>query len=159
MANRSSVEVRRFAMQDVDELLRLMRALAAFEGYIDALRVTRESLIEHGLGPSPRFRAYVAALGDGRLAGMAVTYPVLWTYTMRPRLVLKELYIDQAFRGAGIGMRLMHEVVQEASALGADRIDWTVLATNDRAKDFYTRLGGSHDTLWENWTLPIVDQA
>jgi len=30
-----------------------------------------------------------------------------------------------------------------------------VLASNDAAKRFYRREGGSHDTIWEPWTMPV----
>lgn len=43
--------------------------------------------------------------------------------------------------GNGIGRRLMHDLEQRAVQMGLERLSFTVFAENDRARDFYTRLG------------------
>lgn len=149
------VLVRPFVHDDVEAVVDLMRQLAVFEGYIDEFRVTSESLIRNGFGESARFNVHVAQIDDGPLVGMAVTYPIHWTFTLAPRLVLKELFVVEAAREKGVGERLFQAVTEEARRLGADRIDWTVLATNERAKRFYRGLGARHDTSWENWGIRI----
>ncbi len=154
MAHIEPGEVREFAIEDVDQLLTLMHALAVFEGYDSAFRVSREALIDNGLGDSPLFRAYV--MPDrltGRILGMAVTYAIPWTYTLRPDLVLKELYVLDEARGMGVGDALMQAVISEAVSIDAFRLQWTVLESNDTAKRFYSSLGADKDTLWEKWEL------
>ena len=79
---------------DVDRLLELMRGLARFEEYIDRFAVTRESVLEHGFGDARLFTAFVAEQGDD-LVGMAVVYTIPWTYTLRPKVVLKELFVEE----------------------------------------------------------------
>ncbi|ESX07397.1 hypothetical protein X727_20250 [Mesorhizobium sp. L103C119B0] len=70
---KAMVRIRPFERQDVGAVLALMRALAVFEGYDDKLRVTEANLIEHGLGPSPRFGVLVAER-EGVIVGIAVHY-------------------------------------------------------------------------------------
>ena len=146
--------VRPFAAEDAPQLLDLMRALAVFEGYIDAFRVTEADLLSFGLGPQGRFGAVVAAeAASGRLLGMAVHYVIPWTYDMRPTLVLKELFVAEDARGSGVGQGLMNAVIDEARRIGAPRIDWLVLAGNEAAMAFYRGLGGRQDDTWLRWRL------
>lgn len=154
----NSPTVRPFAHRDVSEVLRLMRGLAVFEGYIDRFSVTEADLIAHGLGQNPRFGVFVAEL-EGRIVGIAVHYVIPWTYDLKPTLVLKELFVDDGARSSGAGAALIAALKRHAATIGAPRINWTVLATNDAAKRFYHREGGSHDAMWEPWTMPVETAA
>lgn len=152
--NASPLTVRPFERHDVTDVLELMRGLAIFEGYIDKFFVTEADLIEHGLGDNPRFGVLVAGLG-GRAVGIAVHYVIPWTYDLKPTLVLKELFVDETARSSGASAALIDGLKRHAANIGAPRINWTVLATNETAKHFYRREGGSHDATWEPWTMPI----
>ncbi|MEM9530480.1 MAG: GNAT family N-acetyltransferase [Pseudomonadota bacterium] len=148
--------VRPFCAEDSAQLWALMRDLAVFEGYVDQFAVTPEALVHHGLGPNAWFRAYVAPdAGGGQLNGMAVTYRVPWTYSMKPRLVLKELFVAPAARGSGLGRALFLAVIHEAQTIGADSVTWTVLPDNEPAKRFYRSQGAEADPNWENWRLTL----
>ncbi|ANM32182.1 hypothetical protein ABI59_09990 [Acidobacteria bacterium Mor1] len=131
-----------------------MRGLAAFEGYLDEFRVTPADLIEHGLGDTPRFEAYVAqASASSPLAGMAVIYQIPWTYDLRPTLVLKELFVADGARGRGVGKALLRRVASRAAELDCPRVHWTVLENNSAAIRFYRELGARRDTVWQHWLL------
>ena len=150
----ASVSVRAFEATDVPALYALMQGLARFEGYVDQMRVTPQDLITHGLGPNPRFSAFVGhTRGQTEAQGMAVTYLIPWTYDLRPTLVLKELYVDESARGSGLGRALMQAVARQAVALDAPRVNWTVLPDNHPAQAFYRELGAEEDTVWKPWGL------
>lgn len=153
----TAFEVRPFTQADAPELLALMHALAVFEGYDDQFRVTVDDLILHGLGPSPRFGAFVADDGRGRLLGVAVHYLIPWTYDLLPTLVLKELFVEGAGRRRGVGKALMGAILAEARRIGAPRITWQVLADNEAAKTFYRGLGAQMDAKWHPWGLLLED--
>ncbi|WP_428686522.1 N-acetyltransferase family protein [Roseibium sp.] len=136
---------------DVDRLLELMTGLARFEGYFDDFAVTRDSVLAGGFGDAPIFKAFVAEV-EGTVIGMAVTYVVPWTYTLRPRLVLKELFINEGHRDAGAGRALFAAVAEHARHLGAGEIAWTVTNGNSKAEAFYRSVGGKPDVKWQNWT-------
>ena len=64
---------------------------------------------------SPRlFTAFVAEQDDD-LVGMAVVYTIPWTYTLRPKVVLKELFVEEAARNMGAGRAPMAAVISHAS--------------------------------------------
>ncbi|MCY3773285.1 MAG: GNAT family N-acetyltransferase [Gemmatimonadetes bacterium] len=146
--------VRLAVPEDTDRLLELMQGLARYEDYIDQFSVTRESILEHGFGDKRLFTAFVAEHDDD-LIGMAVTYPIHWTYTLRPKLVLKELFVVEAARNMGAGKALMESVTSHAGSIGASEVIWTVMTGNAAAEKFYRGLGGNPDLKWNNWTLSL----
>ena len=154
-----SFRIRPWLENDAAPLLELMMALAEFEGYSEDFRVTQQALLQNGRGDDRRFEALVAEeVASGALLGMAVTYQQSWTYDLQPTVVLKELFVAPEARRLGLGAKLFEAVKDRARDLGASRINWTVLAGNDRAKAFYRDLGGTHDEKWEPWTLTLTDQ-
>ena len=130
------MRVRLAVPQDADRLLELMRGLARFEEYINEFAVARESILEHGFGDARLFTAFVAE-PDDYLVGMAVTYPIQWTYTLRPKLVLKELFVEESARNMGVGKALMSAVNAHTRSAGAAEVIWTVMSGNVAAEDFY----------------------
>ena len=150
----TGIVVRPFTPDDIDAVWHLMRALAVFEGYIDDFAVTPEDLLASGFGPAPPFGILVA-VKDGAIAGIAVHYRIPWTYDLRPVLVLKELFVAEAFRGQGVGLTLFAGLRVHAKEIGASALRWTVLPGNTAAKRFYAGQGGARDVAWEHWTLPL----
>jgi GNAT superfamily N-acetyltransferase len=148
--------IRRAQASDATRLLSLMRGLARFEGYDDRFAVTKEALIERGFSPHrpPEFTAWVAEL-DGELVGYAVIYAIPYTFDLRPTVVLKELFIDDAARGKNFGHGLMNAVIEHARSLNARLIRWQVLPDNQPAKNFYRQHGAALDADWENWSIDL----
>jgi len=146
------ITIRNFTEKDVPQLLEMMKALARFENYIDDFAVTEHDLCARGLGPDPSFEALVAE-ENNFLVGMAVIYHIPWTYDLKPKLVLKELYVSTELRGRGVGKRLIEGVATRANDIGASQVNWTVLKGNSQAETFYRKLGGTPDPVWDGWML------
>ena len=150
----SPVNIRAFSDADVPALLTLMKELAAFEDYLDQFVVTEQDLRTRGLRSDPDFTAFVAE-ADGELVGYAVCYQVGFTFTLKPTVVLKELYVSETARGSGVGKQLFEAIKYHAQNIGAGEIQWLVLPDNGRAKTFYRQHDGKLDTDWERWHLPL----
>ncbi|GFE83864.1 hypothetical protein GCM10011487_58640 [Steroidobacter agaridevorans] len=148
--------IRRAQASDAPQLLSLMQGLARFEGYDDRFAVTADVLIERGFSPHrpPEFTAWVAEL-DAALVGYALIYVIPYTFDLRPTVVLKELFIDQAARGRNFGHGLMTAVIEHARSLNARLIRWQVLPDNEPAKRFYRQHGAAMDADWENWFIDL----
>lgn len=148
--------IRRAVAADAPQLLSLMRGLARFEGYDDRFSVTVDDLLERGFSSDrpAQFTAWVAEL-DGALVGHAVVYVIPFTFDLRPTVVLKELFIDEAARGRSFGHRLMSAVTEHARSLDARMVRWQVLPSNSPAKAFYRQHGADIDADWENWYLEL----
>lgn len=155
------MKVRRATARDVVPLLASMQALAVFEGYAADFRVTADDLLVRGLAGTgaKQFTALVAEDAHGALCGHAVLLVTLFTYDLRPTVVLKELYVDARRRRQGVAELLLAAVRTEAQALGAGRIRWLVLPGNAAAQRLYSRWGGAPDTAWESWELRLGNGA
>ena len=146
--------MRRAREDDVPDLLPLMRGLAEFERYADRFAVTEDVLREQGFRRSPPdFHCLVAEGPDGALIGMLVFYLVPFTFTARPTLYIKELFVAPAGRGHGVGERLMREAAREATARGCGATRWQVARWNGDAQRFYARLGARADDEWIDYGL------
>ncbi len=58
---------------------------------------------------------------------------------------IKQLYVDQAYQGEGLGERLMRSAAARLATRGFSSCALAVVEGNDRAKAFYKRLGGVDD--------------
>ena len=140
---------------DAEALIGMMRALAAFEGYLPRFRVTAHDLCTRAFGPGAQCGILVAQGADGQLAGYAVWLVQAFTYDLRPTVTLKELFVDPAYRSRGIAADLLAGLRREAERIGAGQITWLVLPTNEAAKRLYRRFGGAPDPDWEHWRLIV----
>lgn len=149
--------VRSMREDDVRDALVMMRELAAFEGYLEDFRVTERDLLRFGFGPERKFTCFVAASSDlGERLGIAVVHSEPWNYQMAPTFVLKELYVRNGNRGAGVGTALFRAAEAYCRSVGAVRLRWLVLEGNTDAARFYKNLGGEPSAEWRLWGLPQV---
>jgi GNAT superfamily N-acetyltransferase len=78
---------------------------------------------------------------DDRLVGFAA-YSFLWPAVGLTRsLFLKELYVVQAARRAGVGKQLMDALFEIAAKNDCSRVEWQTETTNQAARSFYAGLG------------------
>lgn len=81
-----------------------------------------------------------AADAAGRLVGIAhwITHRSCWT--AGDYCYLQDLFVDQGYRGAGIGRALIEAVCGTARALGCSRVHWLTRETNAPAMLLYDRI-------------------
>ena len=80
---------------------------------------------------------------DDRLVGFAA-YSFLWPAVGLTRsLFLKELYVVEAVRRAGVGKQLMEALFGIAVKNDCSRVEWQTETANEAARSFYTGLGVS----------------
>ena len=135
-----------------------MRELAAFEGYLDEFALDEPALLERAFGPQAQCQVFVTESAGG-LCGYAVVLEIAFTYDLRPRGVLKELYVLPRARGTGLGATLLREVARWTAGRGAGRLSWTVLKGNRRAESFYQGLGGRPDSKWIAYEMDAAHLA
>lgn len=61
---------------------------------------------------------------EGRLTGFATTVVHENTWTLTPVCYLEDLFVDPAFRGRGIGRRLINDLVAKVKQNGWSRLYW-----------------------------------
>jgi hypothetical protein len=135
--------------RDVDAIVGLITELAEFEHLSHQLRLTPEALALHLFGTKPVVEAVVA-----ESAGVVVAYALFFTnystFLALPGLYLEDLYVQPAFRGAGIGKALLKHLGALAQSRGYGRFEWTVLDWNENAIRFYEKMGA---TVMPEWRI------
>jgi GNAT superfamily N-acetyltransferase len=132
---------------DIDEILRLIRALADYEKLAHEVVATADALRQTLFGPRPAAEVLLAEEG-GRPVGLALFFQNYSTFLARPGIYLEDLFVDPAFRGRGIGKALLQAVAKLAVQRGCGRFEWAVLDWNTPAIEFYQALGARPMSDW-----------
>jgi GNAT superfamily N-acetyltransferase len=140
--------IRPAAAGDVDELRRLIRALAEYEKLADMAVGTPAMLHEALFGTRPSCEALVVERG-GRSVAFALYFTTFSTFLCKPGLYLEDLFVEPAHRGAGIGKALLRKLAALALERGCGRFEWRVLDWNEPSIRFYQSLGATIMPEWE----------
>jgi GNAT superfamily N-acetyltransferase len=140
------VTLRAATVDDVPEILSLIRELADYERELESARATEAQLREHLFGPSPAANV-VMAEADGEAAGFALWYRTFSTWEGTPGIWLEDLFVRPQFRKRGLGLALL----QELRRLTDGRVEWAVLDWNQPSIDFYESLGARPVDGWTRY--------
>ena len=150
-----NIIIRKAEEKDSEKIWVLMEKLAVFEKYINSFAITREIVKDSGFRKDPpSFYCIVADYNDS-IIGMLVYYYLPYTAQNRPAVYMKELYVDENYRGRKIGEQLMTALRKEAEINNCKQIKWTVAPWNKAGQKFYERLGASENTEWLNYEWNI----
>lgn len=83
----------------------------------------------------------ILGLVDDEPAAFALFYPVYSTFTGTANIFLEDLFVEQAYRGQGIGKQVLMHLAQLTIRRGGKRLDWYVLHNNPDGAEFYKKLG------------------
>jgi len=139
---------------DVPMIHRLIRELAEFERLLDQVVATEERLRESLFGSRPYAEVLMARLPKESV-GFALFFHNYSTFRAQPGIYLEDLYVQPAHRGRGYGKALLSRVAQLAVNRGCGRFEWSVLDWNQRAIDFYKKLGA---VPLDDWTMMRVSE-
>ncbi len=152
-----SIKIRRAIEADSDKIWRLMAALAVFEKYLDQFFITRASVKECGFRKDPPdFYCIVAEdIENNMIIGILIYYFLPFTAQNKPAVYMKELYVEEAYRGQEIGAQLMNALKEEARLKNCGQIKWTVAPWNERGIRFYEKHGAKQNKDWLNFEISI----
>lgn len=143
--------IRKAKETDSEKIWALMEQLAVFEKYIDSFAITSEIVKESGFRKNPPDFYCIVAEDNYKIAGMLVYYFLPYTAQNRPAIYMKELYVDENYRGQKIGEQLMNALKVEAEENNCSQIKWTVAPWNKAGQKFYERLGAKENNEWLNY--------
>lgn len=149
------ITIRKAVEKDSEEIWNLMKELAVFEKYIKSFAITPDIVKERGFRKDPPDFYCIVADYNEQIAGILVYYFLPYTAQNRPAIYMKELYVDENYRGHKIGKKLMFALKEEAIKKNCAQIKWTVAPWNEGGKNFYERLGAKENNDWLNheWNL------
>ena len=153
--NNNEIKIRKAVEADSEKVWSLMKDLAVFEHYDDSFVITPQIVIESGFRKTPPDFYCIVAEDKDKIAGILVYYFLPYTAQNRPAVYMKELYVDDHYRGKKIGEQLMDALREEAKTYGCTQIKWTVAPWNEGGKRFYERLGAKENTEWLNYEWSI----
>ncbi len=78
---------------------------------------------------------------DGKVVGYAYLYLIYNGLHSEPYGFLEDVFIEEAYRGQGIGGELVKEAVAEAKARGCYKIIGTSRHSRTEVHEFYKKLG------------------
>ena len=131
---------------DVPIILKLIKDLATYEKLPHAVTeaALRDSLFRKRAAET--FIAYA----DEEPAAYAMFFQTFSTFKGLPGMYLEDLYVEERFRGHGIGRLLLAHLARIAVGRGCARMDWAVLDWNAPAIGFYKTLGAAPV---DDWTI------
>ena len=147
--------IRKATEKDSHKIWVLMKELAVFEKYIDSFAITPEVVKNSGFRKSPPDFHCIVAEDNDKIVGILGYYFLPYTAQNKPAIYMKELYVDENYRGRKIGERLMNALWDEALVHNCEQIKWTVAPWNKAGQKFYERLGANQNNEWLNyeWNL------
>ena len=145
---------------DIPLVLDFIRQLAEFEQLTHEVMANEQVLRDSLFGERPVAEVALAYLA-GEAVGFAVYFSNFSTFIGRPGIYLEDLFVKPAFRGKGIGRALLSYLARLAKQRNCARLEWAVLDWNQRAIDFYRRLGATpmHDWTVFRLTGSALDEA
>jgi GNAT superfamily N-acetyltransferase len=132
---------------EVPILLELIWELARFEHLEHEMEVTVESL-HHALFGSQPVAGALLARSNSEVAGYAIYFSTFCSFAGRAGLWLEDVYVRPQFRKQGLGRQLIEAVARIGVERNAGRFEWIALDWNERALDFYKRLGAQVAKEW-----------
>jgi GNAT superfamily N-acetyltransferase len=152
-----ALQIRSAVEHDLPLILEFIRGLAEYERMLDQVEAN-DALLRASLFPADNRPVAHCIIGsvDGVPAGFAVYFFNYSTFLARPGLYLEDLFVKPAFRGAGLGKRLLLHLAALAHERGCGRMDWAVLDWNEPAIAFYESLGAKR---LREWQLCRLDAA
>lgn len=145
--------IREAKVNDMPQVLKLVKELASFEKEPDAVTITVEDLERDGYGKNPLFHCFVADV-EGEIKGIALVYARYSTWKGKT-IHLEDLIVSKEMRGSGLGNALFNEVIKYGHSLGVKRIEWVVIDWNEPAIKFYENKGA---IILRDWDLVQLDE-
>jgi ribosomal protein S18 acetylase RimI-like enzyme len=143
--------IRKGTIYDLDQVLNLVYELANYENAKEEVKNSIEAMREDGFGENPVFGFFVAE-NQGAIVGTVVYYFRYSTWKGK-MLYIEDLIVTENFRKAGIGTKLMDEVMVEATKTNCNGVQWQVLDWNEPAIKFYRKYKPKLDGEWINFMI------
>ena len=143
-----TVTIRKIEERDFPALIALFKEFALFEKLPEKMTNSEEQM----LGEKEFLTGFVAVNNADEILGY-VTYFFGYYTWIGKSLYMDDLYVRPDFRGAGVGTKLINEVIAFAKTENCKKLRWQVSEWNQPAIDFYKSLGATVDAVESNCDL------
>ena len=143
-----TVTIRKIEESDYLVLISLFKEFALFEKLPEKMT----NSVEQMLRENEYLTGFVAVNDADEIVGYATYFFGYYTWIGKS-LYMDDLYVRPDFRGAGVGTKLISEVIAFAKAENCKKLRWQVSEWNQPAIDFYKSLGANVDAVESNCDL------
>lgn len=135
--------IRDFQEADIHNLIQLCAKHAAHE-QCDYDATDKSDLLKNVLlCPSPCITCWIVEIKN-TVAGYATFTFDFSTWSARRFLHLDCLYLEEIYRGFGIGEAIMKKIIEVAKAKDCVNVQWQTPDFNEKAIRFYKRIGATY---------------
>ena len=143
-----TVTIRKIEESDYLVLISLFKEFALFEKLPEKMTNSVEQILRE----KEYLTGFVAVNDADEIVGYATYFFGYYTWIGKS-LYMDDLYVRPNFRGAGVGTKLINEVIAFAKAESCKKLRWQVSEWNQPAIDFYKSLGANVDAVESNCDL------
>jgi putative acetyltransferase len=101
----------------------------------------------------------IAEVENGRALGFTQLYPSFSSVSMKPILILNDLFVAEDARRRGVGARLLGAAQDHALRTGAARLVLSTAFTNTKAQALYEREGWLRDTVFIHYEYELPQES
>ncbi|MDJ0349654.1 GNAT family N-acetyltransferase [Cryobacterium sp. PH29-G1] len=143
------MSVRLATPADLSTIRSMLRTHAKTESGIATVASVDDGLEQALVGATPTVFVTVVSLPHApeTIAGLAMWYPTFSSWSLASGIWLEDLFVDDSYRNAGLGLELMSDLRTRTDG----RIEWDVSAGNDGAERFYRKLGAVAQSGWTTY--------
>jgi GNAT superfamily N-acetyltransferase len=149
-------QIRPATPADVPLILAFIRKLAEYGDIADEVTATEPNVSDALFGPQRIADAIIAYAGADPV-GFALYSYTFSSFRGLPGIYVEDLFVEQTYRGGGVGKALLVHIAKLARERGCARLEWSVLNWNERAMEFYQDLGAVPMDEWT--TFRLMDDA
>ncbi len=146
------LSIREAKATDCHFILNMIKELAEFEKLAHQVSATENALRENIFGKEPKAFVLIAEL-DQTPVGFALYFYNFSTFLAKPGIYLEDLYVQSKYRSHGVGKALLKSLAQIAKDKSFGRLEWSVLDWNQKAIDFYLKIGAEPMNEWTVYRL------
>lgn len=143
--------VRLAQREDCPQILSFIRQLAAYEQLENEVVATAQGL-EQSLFDNRQAEVLLGESG-GKPIAFALFFHNYSTFLGHANLYLEDLFVEEDYRGRGIGREMFSQLAAIATSRGCKRLDWWCLDWNKNAIDFYAGMGALPMSDWTVYRL------
>lgn len=144
--------IRKACPEDTALILQMIRELADFEKLLDQV-VADEPTLKQSLFSDPKGPEVLIAEENKQPVGFVLFFHNFSTFLGRKGIYIEDLYVREAYRGKGYGELILQEICRLAKQRHCGRVEWWVLDWNERAINFYKKIGAVPMSDWTVFRL------
>jgi len=152
--NKESFTIRKAEKKDIPLILQMIRELAHYENLLHEVTATEETLLQ-SIFHDPKGPEVLIAEEEKTPVGFVLFFHNFSTFLGRKGIYIEDLYVRQEYRSKGYGKAILKEICRLAKKRNCGRVEWWVLDWNERAINFYKKIGAIP---MDEWTVFRLDE-